>query len=354
MFNLINELDNYIALDPTEKENVKKVFLFLKNNKNCFSRSNLIGHITAGGLVVDMKGNVLLNHHKKTGMWFQFGGHSDGDSDSLNVALREIKEEAGLKNLKLISNKIFDVDKQRIGENIKKNEPAHFHYDINFLFLSNESNFKISDESTEIKWVTIAEARKLINTDDFTMQRMLKKYEDIMLHNVELYIPNLNDLWFREECMSDPETMNYNAGYDVHFEGYHYDTGCIDFPKEKWEKWFNEKLSNPNFFYAYIVSNNKFVGYVNFNKNPETNSATMGIVIKREYRGNGFMRPAIKKLIEKAKDFGISALTDTLPENRTNALKVFYDLGFEKIGEFKTSKFDTHETVVKISKSLWG
>lgn len=65
MFNLINELDNYIALDPTEKENVKKVFLFLKNNKNCFSRSNLIGHITAGGLVVDMKGNVLLNHHKK-------------------------------------------------------------------------------------------------------------------------------------------------------------------------------------------------------------------------------------------------------------------------------------------------
>lgn len=27
--------------------------------------------------------------------------------------------------------------------------------------------------------------------------------------------------------------MAYNAGYDVNFDGYHRDTGCIDFSEEK-------------------------------------------------------------------------------------------------------------------------
>lgn len=46
---------------------------------------------------------------------------------------------------------------------------------------------------------------------------------------VTLYVPKLEDLWFRQECMADPETMSYNAGYDVCTYDYHYDTGCIDF-----------------------------------------------------------------------------------------------------------------------------
>lgn len=183
MFDLINELKTYNPMNKTEEENVEKVLDFLKNNTNCFDRSNLKGHITAGGLVVDMKGNVLLNHHKKSGMWFQFGGHSDGEENSLNVAKREIKEEAGLENLQLISNKIFDVDVQKIDYSAKKNEPEHYHFDINFLFKTDNMDFKLSNESTEIKWVTIKEAKKLINIDDQAMQRMLAKYENMLGQN---------------------------------------------------------------------------------------------------------------------------------------------------------------------------
>lgn len=176
-FDLVNELVNYEAFDKQEKVNVKSVLEFLKNNSNSYDRSNLKGHVTAGGLVVDGKGNVLLNHHKKTGMWFQFGGHSDGDTNCINVARREISEEAGIFDCKLISNKIFDVDVQQIAYSAKKNEPEHFHYDINFLFLAKDKNFRISNESTEIKWVSIDEAKNLINKEDKAMQRMLKKYE---------------------------------------------------------------------------------------------------------------------------------------------------------------------------------
>ena len=168
--------------------------------------------------------------------------------------------------------------------------------------------------------------------------------------NIELYKPKLEDLWFRRECMSDPKTMSYNAGYDVHFDGYHYDTGCIDFPEEKWQGWVNEKLSNPNFFYAYILDKDKkcFVGYVNYNMNPETKKATMGIVIKNEFQRQGYMRPAMSLLIQVAKDNGVKELTDTVPETRVRALKVFYDLGFQKVGEFVGKKFNKDELVFEI------
>lgn len=176
-FNLVDQLNKYNPFDKDEKENVKKILDFLANNTNCYDRSNLKGHVTAGGLVVDGKGNVLLNHQKKTGMWFQFGGHSDGDTNCINVARREISEEAGIFDCKLISNEIFDVDVQQIDYNAKKNEPEHIHYDINFLFLVKDKNFEISNESTEIKWVTIDEAKNLISKEDKAMKRMLKKYE---------------------------------------------------------------------------------------------------------------------------------------------------------------------------------
>ena len=40
-------------------------------------------------MIIDKNCNVLLNHHKTLDKWIHFGGHSDGDSNSLNVAKRE-------------------------------------------------------------------------------------------------------------------------------------------------------------------------------------------------------------------------------------------------------------------------
>ena len=174
------------------------------------------------------------------------------------------------------------------------------------------------------------------------------------MKNIKLHKPTVDELWFREKCMSDPNTMAYNAGYDVNYEGYHKNTGCINFPQDKWQEWANTKLNNSNFFYAYIldIETNQFVGYVNFNKDPKTKRATMGIVIKSEFHGQGYMRPAMMKVIEMAKEKGVEFLTDTVPENREKALKVFYDLGFKKTGKFTSKKFDQEEVVAEIEKEI--
>ena len=147
------------------------------------------------------------------------------------------------------------------------------------------------------------------------------------MKSVSLYVPKIEDLWFRQLVMSDPQSMSYNAGYDVSYDGYHYDTGCIDFPKSNWESWHKEKIENGKIFFAYIVDNETkdFVGYLNYHKDSE-GKYQMGIVIHSLHQGKGYMRPALLKLIETAKKNGIDTLCDSVPKSRERALKVFLTL----------------------------
>ena len=62
------------------------------------------------------------------------------------------------------------------------------------------------------------------------------------MKNIELIKPSLKQYYYEAKLQSDPLTMSYNAGYDVSYFGYHYDTGCIDFPKEKWKGTFNKRI----------------------------------------------------------------------------------------------------------------
>lgn len=67
------------------------------------------------------------------------------------------------------------------------------------------------------------------------------------MKNIKLIKPSFNDLWFRSQCLSDPKTMNYNAGYDVEYAGYDYNTGCIEFNKDKWQNGLTKNLATQIF-----------------------------------------------------------------------------------------------------------
>lgn len=188
-FNLLEELKNYKAFNETEASRVLKTIEFLETKENLYSRTNLEGHVTAGGFIVDENGNVLINRHKNSIHWLQFGGHSDGNSNSLEVAIREINEESGIFDLKLISDKILDVDIHIVPNNEKRNEPEHLHYDVNFLFFTKEKEFKISDESDEIRWVSIDEAKVLLGTTSESKVRMIAKIEQMFLNHPEKFKP---------------------------------------------------------------------------------------------------------------------------------------------------------------------
>lgn len=171
------------------------------------------------------------------------------------------------------------------------------------------------------------------------------------MKNIELYVPKIEDYWYEEKIVKDEKTMNYNAGYDVNYYGYHYDTGCIDFPKERWKEVYNKRIRE-NRYFAYIKDNdlNKFVGYVNYQYNKSEDRYECGILIEYRYRGKGYSKQALKLLCDVAKNNGIKELYDNFEIDRENTLDVFKSVGFEIINKQILKKFskDVEGVIVKI------
>lgn len=170
---------------------------------------------------------------------------------------------------------------------------------------------------------------------------------------ISLYKPKLEDYWYEQKLQSDPITMSYNAGYNVSYYGYHYETGCIDFEEERWQESF-EKRINEKRYLAYIKDDdiNEYVGYVNYHYNKNDNRYECGIVIEAKYRGKGYAKPALNLLCEEALKNGIKELYNNFEMERSLALKVFLSVGFQIVKRQLWKKFNKDVEGVLIKKKL--
>lgn len=176
---ILNLLEEYSAFDDTEHQMHQNLISFVRKHENCFDRSLSTGHITGSAWLVDKNfGHVFFTHHKKLNRWFQPGGHSDGDSNTLAVALREASEESGIEDVFIqpVSNEIFDIDVHLIPAN--KKEAEHFHYDIRFLLETDMNHpLRISEESNKIAWIAMNDVANY--TQEESINRMIQKMKKI-------------------------------------------------------------------------------------------------------------------------------------------------------------------------------
>ncbi|NOX50012.1 MAG: NUDIX hydrolase [Gammaproteobacteria bacterium] len=169
---LLQLLAAYSNEYPNEAPVCDRFVAFVEAQVNCFSRVCWEGHVTGSTWLVDPHGQaVLLTHHKKLQLWLQLGGHSDGDSDTTAVALREAQEESGLE-VQLLRSQIFDIDIHEIPA--RKADPAHFHFDVRFAIQSRQTDFVVSEESMNLAWVPIAELEQF--TTETSILRMREKW----------------------------------------------------------------------------------------------------------------------------------------------------------------------------------
>lgn len=154
---------------------------------------------------------------------------------------------------------------------------------------------------------------------------------------IELYVPEKADLWFRRELLSDPETMSYNKGYDLGFPEYHNDTGCIDFPEENWDSWYQRWVhAEPERYYAYLrrSEDGAFLGEVNLYQKGPAGTYEMGIVLHSRYRGQGYSKEGIRLLLSQAFEvMGAAAVTNEFEASRKAAWKIHEEAGFEPVAE---------------------
>lgn len=172
MWNLIDFLDAY---DPSFEEQPFKSEMtdFYKKHENCFERSCVEGHFTASAWVVNGDNSAfLMMCHKKLGKWLQLGGHCDGDPDVLSAAIKEVKEESGMKSIKPLSDAIFDIDVHFIPA--YKNIPPHKHLDVRFLLQSDICEVLIKNhESMELRWFS---RNDVLPTAERSILRMYEKW----------------------------------------------------------------------------------------------------------------------------------------------------------------------------------
>lgn len=170
---LLDLLDEYGRRHPAEHATTHRFREFVREHRRCFERDLWAGHVTGSAWLVDGSGQrVLLTHHRKLGRWLQLGGHSDGDSRPLEVAMQEAREESGL-DVSPLSRWIFDLDIHEIPA--RKQDPAHFHYDVRFaLQVRAGEDFRVSAESLDLAWVPIDELERF--TDEASMLRMARKW----------------------------------------------------------------------------------------------------------------------------------------------------------------------------------
>ena len=155
--NLIRQIENYPPFNEQEEKDKALILGWIRNNENAFSRENTVAHITASAWVVNKdRSKVLMVYHNIYNSWSWLGGHADGETDLLSVAIREVKEEAGISNVRPVSEEIFSLESLTVDGHVKKGNyvSSHLHLNITYL-LEADSEEQVSvkaDENSGVMW----------------------------------------------------------------------------------------------------------------------------------------------------------------------------------------------------------
>ena len=162
------------SFNPTceQEERDKEYFLkFINTFEDFLTRENIFGHMSSSAWVLNKeRTKVLLVYHNISNGFIFPGGHNDGETDALAVALREVEEETGLKAYPIIKD-IFSIWTGPVKAHIKRGKyvSSHTHLDIDFLLEADENqSLKIKpDENKSVIWADINEIGRSIKLVDF-------------------------------------------------------------------------------------------------------------------------------------------------------------------------------------------
>ena len=173
------DIFNYMPACEQEERDKAVILSFLDTNEDAFLRSNLVAHMTASAWVINPKRDrVLMVYHKIYDSWSWTGGHADGDMDLAEVALREVREETGVKSARLLSRDIFSLEILTVDGHEKRGEyvPSHLHMNVTYLIEAddNDTLTVCEDENSGVQWFSPEEALKA-STEPWFVERIYKK-----------------------------------------------------------------------------------------------------------------------------------------------------------------------------------
>ena len=120
-------------------------------------------------------------YHNIYDSWSWLGGHADGETDLLAVAVREVKEEAGISEVHPLTEKIFSMESLTVDGHVKNGRyvSSHLHLNITYL-LEADSEETVSikeDENSGVRWVNIEDVEKVV-TEKWVAENVYRKLNE--------------------------------------------------------------------------------------------------------------------------------------------------------------------------------
>ena len=169
----------YTPYNEQEAADKALILDFLDKNPDAFFRTNLLAHMTASAWVVNpARDRVLMVYHRIYDSWSWTGGHADGDEDLARVALREVREETGVRSAKLLSEDIFSLESLTVDGHEKHGAyvPSHLHLNVTYLLEADDTCplTVCVEENSGVRWFGLEEALRA-SSEPWFVQRIYRK-----------------------------------------------------------------------------------------------------------------------------------------------------------------------------------
>ena len=184
---LMESIRTYQPFNEQEEMDKSLILNWIETQDDAFSRDNTVAHMTASAWVVNKdRSRVLMVYHNIYDSWSWLGGHADGETDLLAVAIREVKEEAGISGVRPVSEKIFSLESLTVDGHVKRGKyvSSHLHLNVTYLLEADpeEQVFVKEDENSGVGWFTPEEALKK-STEPWFVERVYGKLVEKMKKN---------------------------------------------------------------------------------------------------------------------------------------------------------------------------
>lgn len=182
--NFKEQIENYKPYNEQEEKDKQTMLKYINTFDDVLTRSNEFAHFTASSWVVNKeRTKVLMIYHNIYKSWAWTGGHADGESDLLSVAIRELKEETGVNEVKVLDNEIFSLEIVTVNGHIKRGKYVSSHVHLNltyFLEVDESETLHIKeDENSGVRWINVEDIEKFSN-EKWMIENIYKKLEEKM------------------------------------------------------------------------------------------------------------------------------------------------------------------------------
>lgn len=163
---LIDDIRGFNPLCDQEAEDRRLMIGALGQDPDALGRESL-AHFTASVWCVDESGErTVLVYHNIYDSWSWVGGHADGEGNLAAVASRELAEETGVSNARLVDDAdlpagILSIEALPVAGHVKRGRyvSSHVHLNVTYLFVADaDSPLRIKpDENSGVRWIALDE-----------------------------------------------------------------------------------------------------------------------------------------------------------------------------------------------------